>query len=719
MRTVSIRTSLLRSFLALVLGVSVTILVVMTFGARRAVRDLSEQLIDQSSDRADDAMTRFFGSIDGMLASSRAWWDAGVLGYAGRRDLERLNAVFMPLLDQNRQITSMMLAHGGGLEYLLFRDLRGGDRYEWYNRLVWADRGPEAGFEARWTRGLELYSEGPLPAEARDYDPRRRPFYTSPAPGKVHWTDPYYFFITRDAGMTASYKWKDPASGETRLVAFDLLLMDLSRFTAGLRPSPNGKVFVLHPDGSVLGLPADERWDTAERLRQTLRNPAELEGGATDADREAVLLTAAELGLPAVGRAVDVWSATRGRADVDHFQYRASDESWWGGFRPFEVGNQQLWIGVVVPERDFLAGAVSQRNRVMAVAGIALVIAIVMTGVLARRYSRPLEALAEQTARVRELQLTDQVSVQSPLREVAQLAYANAQMVTALESFSRYVPMKLVRQLLHRGEVARIGGREAELTILFTDIAGFTSVSEGMTPQALTHHMAEYFAAMLEELDREGATVDKFVGDAIVAFWGAPEPDADQARNAVAAVLRCSARLDELNEEWGQRGLPALPTRFGLCTGPAVVGNVGSPARLNYTVLGDTVNTAARLEAINKRYGTTVLATESVVRAAGPEFAWRRVDHVAVKGKSAAVAIYEPLGLAETVSDAARERAAGYEAALASYVEGRFADAAARLEPLVRGGDDPAAERLLALCRRYESEPLPPGWDGVTRFETK
>jgi adenylate cyclase len=277
----------------------------------------------------------------------------------------------------------------------------------------------------------------------------------------------------------------------------------------------------------------------------------------------------------------------------------------------------------------------------------------------------------------------------------------------------------LVRQLLRRGEVARIGGRDAELTILFTDIAGFTSVSERMAPQELTDHMAQYFSVMLEELHRQHATVDKFVGDAIVAFWGAPEPDPEQTKHAVRAVLHCRERLRLLNEAWERRGLPALPTRFGVHTGPAVVGNVGAPDRLNYTVLGDTVNMASRLEALNARYGTSTLATEAVVRAAGPDFSWRLIDRVTVKGKTEAMAIHELLGEAERMSAVELERARQYEEAFAAYSAGRFAEAVGRLEELLRGNAEPAAQRLLDLCRRHAAEPPGPQWDGVTHYDSK
>lgn len=718
MKTVTIRTSLLRSFLLLILGVSLTILAVMTFGARRTVQQLSATLIDQSSRQAAGELAHFFGVIDGMLHTSRAWWDSGLIHYEQRSDLEELNALFQPLLSQNPQITSMMVANDEGFEYLLFRDLRGGDAYEWYNRIVQADHGPDAGYEARFTRDGDLHGEGPLPPEARDYDPRTRPFYTEPRLDRIHWTDPYYFFVTKDAGMTASLKWRDPKTGDERLIAFDLLLMDLSHFTAGLRPTDDGRVFVLHSDGSILGLPANSRWPEPDQVRHTLRHPAERLGGDTVADQAATLSTPEELRLPVVDAAYQAWRGLD-QHDVGHFEFSHGGQPWWGGFRPFEVGHQTLWIGVVVPERDFLAQATEQRNIVIALSGIALLVAIVMTGVLARRYSRPLEQLAAQSARVRELNLTQETDVQSPLREVAELAQANAQMVTALESFSRYVPMDLVRQLMRRGEVARIGGRDAELTILFTDVAGFTSVSERMSPQQLTDHMAEYFEVMLEELHREYATVDKFVGDAIVAFWGAPEPDPEQAQHALRAVLRCRDRLGERNDEWERRGLPALPTRFGLNAGPAVVGNVGSPDRLNYTVLGDTVNMASRLEALNERYGTTVLATERVVEAAGPEFAWRLIDRVAVKGKTEAIAIYEPLGEADSVSERESLRAKQYESALAAYAKGRFPEATAWLDRMLKTGPDAAAERLAELCREYTKSPPRASWDGVTLYDAK
>ena len=647
MRTVSIRTSLLRNVLALVLTVSVTVLVVMFVGARRAVRDLSAQLIAESSNRAEESLRSFFDGIEALTRVTAAWSDAALLEYEGPADLVRLNQFFAPLLTENPHVTSMILTDDEGFEYMLLRDFGDDQDYEWYNRLTWADRGPEAAFTSRWSETFELLSRQPLP-NAADYDVRNRPFYTVPEIGETVWTDPYYFFTTRDAGMTVSTKWRH-ASGQVRVAAFDLLLMNLSRFTVERRPSPNGYVFVLFRDGSLLGLPADERWTDASSQREALPNPSERHGEPTGADAAAVLLTAAERALPVLASAVRDWrpratgppvvcplpsgcaaragwGGSGGPGAPGSCGWAGGRGGWGEGFRGLGLRGPEVVSGGVARGSDFRSQAREQRNVVFAVCAIAMLLAVVMTHVLARRYSRPLELLAEQSARVRELNLTDRIPIQSHLTEVSQLADANAQMMTALESFSRYVPLDLVRDLLRRGEVAEIGGRTERLTILFTDIQDFTSVAEGMTPQALTHHMAEYFSEMLEVLRREKATVDKFIGDAIVAFWGAPEPAPDHAARAVRAVPSCRDRLEPLTPRWVDRGLPPLPTRFGPSTGAVCVGHLGPPHRLHYTVIGDTVNVASRLEALNGRYGTTILAPAEAAKPKAPSVQYDRSD---------------------------------------------------------------------------------------------
>lgn len=714
-RPISTRSALLMMLLALVFLISASILIVVDIGARRTMRDLSQRYIDQSADQVQSEMGHFFGSIEEFLNISRAWWEAGILDYDGRADLQRLNAMYIPLLDQHRQITSMMLIRDDGLEYLLFRDLRGGDDYEWYNRLVWADKGPAAGYVVRWTRDLQLHSGEPLPDDARDYDPRRRPFYTGADLEEIHWTSPYYFFITKDAGLTVSQKWRDPASGQIRLVAFDLLLRDLSDFTSSLRPSPNGTAFVVHDDGSLVGLPADARWTNSDEIREILRKAS----NQADSDQAATLLTPEDLGLTVVGDAVSAWR-DRGDDQQGVFSFRSDGGAWWSGFRKFDLHDQALWIGIAVPESDFLGEAERQRYTVLAVSTAAVLLALLLAGIVARHFSRPLEALAEQSAKIRDLNLADAPAVRSSVREIKQLAEAQSQMLTGIRSFSRYVSVALVRDLVRRGEVAMIGGKRTSLTVLFTDIRNFTRIAESMRPEDLTRHMSDYFQLMITALQSESGTVDKIVGDGIVAFWGAPDPLDHHAVHAVSAVLKCQRLLSDQNQRWREEGRPELTTHFGLCTGAAVVGNVGAPERLSYTALGDTVNTASRLEALNVRYGTEILATESVVSATASKFVWRRIDRVRMKGKAIAIDIYESLGEAPQVSNGMRERAKTYEEALRCSTERRFADAVQLLDTVLAADpQDGPSLRLRELCRAWMNMPPPEDWDGVTLFAEK
>ena len=287
--------------------------------------------------------------------------------------------------------------------------------------------------------------------------------------------------------------------------------------------------------------------------------------------------------------------------------------------------------------------------------------------------------------------------------------------MAALQSFSRYVPIEIVKELMAKGEVARIGGHTETLTILFTDIAGFTNISETMSPEALTNHLAGYFQAMIDALHHHGATVDKIVGDAIIAFWGAPTTMPDQAGQALKAVIECRDTLEVLNQTWRSRGLPELPTRFGLATGSVVVGNMGAPTRLAYTVLGDTVNLASRLEGLNKVYGTSILANIGTRQAGGDGFAMHRLDRIIVVGKTQATDIFEVLGETGKVPEIKLAAARRYEAAWDKYQAGDFRQAGENLAGLeAEFGPDPAVARLRQICENYCQHPPEPGWDGIS-----
>ena len=715
---VSIQTSLIRTFILLIFLLTITIMIVLGWGSRRVVDDLDQKLVDQALNQTEDAMHHYFGSIEELLDASNSWWESGILKYEGPEDLVLLNSIFTPKLDQHDQITSMMAATEEGFEYLLFRDASGGSEYEWYNRIIWADKGPEAGFVAKWKKDMTPYSSEPLRQEDHDYDPRNRPYYLLPGLDTIHWTRPYYFFISKDAGITAVKKWKNTETQQMRLLAFDLMLSDLSHFTSELRPTENGSVFIVDTNGSILGLPADSRWPSITEIKEIMQQPAEAVGGP-EADAAAQLPDALDLGIAPVNDAIAHWKDT-GEPANELFRYRSQGAVWFNEMRPFDLGGLQLWIGVVIPEDDLLAEAKNIRNLVLLISFLAIVLSVYISFRLSRRYGKPLRFLADQSESVRHLNLVDKGSIQSGIKEVDQLSYAQTQMMTALDSFSKYVPLDLVRELLDRGEVAEIGGRNEELTILFSDVANFTSISESLSPEDLTSLMAEYFEVLLEVMHDKHATVDKFIGDSIMAFWGAPSENEHHATDAIDATLECKARIETLNAEWQARGLPVLHTRFGLSTGNAVVGNVGAPERLNYTVLGDTVNTASRVEALNRYYGTIVLATETTKALTGDRYVWRIIDAVRVKGKNISINVFEPMGRTDQVPDDIKKLASQYSHAFAVYRESKFTEAIDLLKKiLATWPDDSPTQVLLERCQEFVANPPGKDWDGISHYEKK
>jgi class 3 adenylate cyclase len=266
-----------------------------------------------------------------------------------------------------------------------------------------------------------------------------------------------------------------------------------------------------------------------------------------------------------------------------------------------------------------------------------------------------------------------------------------------------------------------LGGEQRQVTIFFSDVAGFTALSESLAPAALVAVMNEYLTAMTEIIEAEGGFVDKYVGDAIVALFGAPLDEPEHALHAVRASLRCRDRLEALNREGSAFQGHALHARIGLATGEALVGNIGSRRRFNYTAMGDNVNLAARLEGANKLYGTAILAAAATREAAGDAVLWRELDRARVVGRAEPVTIYEPLDLAESQEaatlDAAARKAAAFAEALATYRAGNFAVAAALFDKLAP--EDAPARLFAKRARAWMAAPPPATWDGVTVLETK
>ncbi len=285
-------------------------------------------------------------------------------------------------------------------------------------------------------------------------------------------------------------------------------------------------------------------------------------------------------------------------------------------------------------------------------------------------------------------------------------------------AFSRYVSHSLVELITAHPERLRLGGEEVEVTVLFSDLAGFTTLSEKLTPADLIHLLNDYFTTMTDIIMDCQGTVDKFIGDAIMAFWGAPISLPHQATQACRAALAMRHALRPLQHAWQARGLPLLQVRLGLHTGLAVAGNVGSRERFNYTVMGDAVNLASRLEGVNKLYGTDILLSDATCRKVADSFWLRELDTVRVKGRRQAVVISELV--AAQMGDPAPLWLEPFHRGRRAYLERQWRMAAGFFQEVLRlRPDDPPAHLYLARCRHLIRHAPPDDWTGVMVLDSK
>jgi adenylate cyclase len=295
-----------------------------------------------------------------------------------------------------------------------------------------------------------------------------------------------------------------------------------------------------------------------------------------------------------------------------------------------------------------------------------------------------------------------------------QLVFEQAEQRALRRVLNRYLSPAIAAEVSREPDRVNLGGDLRTMTVLFSDIRGFTTLSERTPPRELVSLLNEYLTAMVDVLFKHGGTLDKYMGDAIMAFWNAPQPQPDHAARACRTALEMVAVLDRLRADWMARGVPALDIGIGLNTGPMIFGNMGSELRTDFTVIGDSVNLGSRLEGLNKDYGTRIVVGESTREAVGDAFAYRFLDLVAVKGKTEPVAIYELLAVAGAVPPAREPVLAAYARGMAAYqardwpAAGAAFGAALDLDPT----DGPSA-LYLTRTEEYLLAPPPATWDGV------
>lgn len=530
---------------------------------------------------------------------------------------------------------------------------------------------------------------------------------------KPVWTETYIFHNPPSPdtpGITYALPVFDRNTNQLLgVVTIDFTIADLSRFIETVDVGTSGYAALLEFDhqgvAKVVAHPQQNQLIISEGGKQRLASLEELN----------------DLPLKSEVKSLETDRILLKGSEVKHKTVIANGNRYQVGYQKLQGDFRPNWLmTVVVPEGEFMSG-VWETFWYLLLVGILLLVTVTITSFLvAQRVAQPLQELAKETIRVRALDLAPRVTTLSKVREVGELASAMEQMKTGLRSLEKLVPGDYARWLIASGQEAKLGGERRHLTTYFGDIVGFTALSEQMEPEELVEVLAEYLDVLSGEVLKLGGTVDKFNGDDVMAFWGAPNPAIDHAYLACKSAIASQNTLAHLHNEWREDGRPILRASFGIATGDVVVGNVGSRQRMNYTVIGDAVNLASRLQGINKYYQTEILLNAQTVEEAGDLIVSRLIDWVVVAGRDEPVAVHELLGLSETASSNVQALSEKHNEAMRLYRAREFHSAMVSFNDiLAKWPHDGPARILMTRCEKYLKSPPPESWNGGFSMQVK
>ena len=537
-----------------------------------------------------------------------------------------------------------------------------------------------------------------------DYDPRQRPWYRDARehPEQIIRNVPYIFATTSQAGFTLAKAFDGGAVG------VDITLDRLMAYVRSVR---------LNEAHRFLAFDAERRL-LAHSDPDQMFKPASGGGGGS-----VVVATASDVSDPVMQEAVRIFDRDGPfplvRFYADGADYLATV------VRQVARDGGVFFVLYAAPLSDFMGTFADAAARSIPPALLIFVLSLPAIAYLAHSISRPVMRLADEADLIRSFKLDDPIGFDSRVREINVLIRSMSGMKSAIREVSKFVPKSLVRDILQTEKVVVVGGETRTVSILFTDIQDFTTMA-GATPATnLMMNLSEYFEELASVILREQGTVDKFIGDAIFAFWNAPLPVARHEHVACRTALKCRAAGQRLNERWSVAGLQPWRTRFGIHVGEAVLGNVGSSDRIDYTAIGDTVNLASRIEGLNKYYGTDILASGQIAEICSDEFLFRRVDRIQPKGAESPFDIFALLDVAESpgegrASMATTQLVREWDAVYAAYASRNWLHAFDALEGFAREHpDDLLAGIYLDRVVGFLLEPPPDDWDGIIHFSRK
>jgi len=437
-------------------------------------------------------------------------------------------------------------------------------------------------------------------------------------------SSPYLAFSVGAPVITVSAPLRGKVPG---VLAADLKLDTFSDFVQAQRPGEHGIVLIFDSTGSLIAHP-----DFAQFVTSAMTHPSQPQ-----------LPNIKEISSGVAATVLREW---QGRDQYDGEIRDDQGRDYLFRLSRLTLGEQySVTILLLAAQEDFVQGVRKLQLTGLILAIVAGAAFVPVIWIFGGRMSRSLKSITAQAVKLQNLAAPDTSPVTSYVKEIHELGSTVNLAQRAIWSFARFVPKEIVRRVLDNSISTELGGVREEITVAFTDVRDFTTIAESTDPDILMHQTSRYFSALTEAFLAEGGTVDKFIGDAVMVFWNAPTRQPDHVERACRAALAGKLAAEKLNSQFETEGLKPFFTRFGIHVGEAVVGNLGSTERMNYTALGNTVNLASRLEGLNKQFGTAILVSEDVYSRVQHLFQFRALESVVAKGMTKETRIFELLGV--------------------------------------------------------------------------
>jgi len=714
---VSFKVTILTLFVMLTVGLSAVVLWLSYQRNSEATLRAAERLLEEEGERIVATTERLLEPL--FTVTNSAVLLPGVEVSAPASGEHLLAPVMFAVLERYPQMTAVYVGNGHGDFYRIaaLNAVRSNAR-AWLKapaQAVFAQQSIASVSGRRVQRWRFLDRErrevGGSVDPDESFDPRQRAWYVTAQKSRTPIVTDYYVFASvPQIGLTVA---RSVGDANQTVFGADLTLTSVSRALAQARASQladahKAEIAVFTLEGALLAHSDHAAYERLLNAADTPRIPGVSEVGSGVMPR---ILARAPFATPAQLRV----------AAGDGAQWLAHVTKLTPAF------GEHSYVALAVPMDDVL-GPLARNARETLLISLGVVLAFLpLVYLAAGAVSAPLRRLTGEVAALQDFDAASPPPLRSAIAEIHNLGAALAQAKAMLGAFGKYVPKNLVRQIYGGAFEPSLGGERRSLTVFFSDVRDFTTISEQVSPERLMEFTSEYLEGLVKVILEHHGTVDKFVGDQVMAYWNAPTPNPSHATDGCLAVLRCCNWSNAQNERWAREGTPILYTRFALHLGDAIVGNVGSSDRMDYTVMGASINLGSRIEGLNKIYGTQVLITRPVSDSIDGHFVRRPVDRVLPKGAVNPLDILELKGVLPGHADPdlavdlrtvalCEEWTRFYQRYLGrdwSLASDALADFVARF------GEDTLTAMYAERLARFKADPPAADWDGVIRYSTK